>query len=199
MKIQDLRLALTAAPKKTDIRYYLNGVKVTKDTVSASNGHILCHISAGDSFNVIPDQLDNNGLQIPDSYLIIPVETVKDFIKKVGTKSDEQTCCVKLTDCDGLTFHVLSGAGVQCLFTPIDGKYPSFDKILTPVKENNHDENLNSIKHQFDWAYVALANDAICKYYGNTTPKRLYSCIECGYFMPSLDNDIIYVIMPCRN
>ena len=42
MKIQDLRLALTAVPKKTDIRYYLNGVMITKDTVSASNGHILC-------------------------------------------------------------------------------------------------------------------------------------------------------------
>ena len=37
MKIQDLRLALTATPKKTDIRYYLNGVNITKDTVSASN------------------------------------------------------------------------------------------------------------------------------------------------------------------
>jgi hypothetical protein len=45
MKIQDLRLELTATPKITDIRYYLNGINITKDTVSASNGHILCHIN----------------------------------------------------------------------------------------------------------------------------------------------------------
>jgi hypothetical protein len=190
MKIQDLRLALTAVPKKTDIRYYLNGVKITKDTVSASNGNILCHINTYQ--NELPDQLDNNGIQIPNSYLIVPVETIKAIIKKLGTKHENKEVSIFLNN---------GRYELQCLnevevFTPIDGKYPSFDKILTPVKANNHDENLNKILHQFDWSYVALANDAICKYYGNSTPKRLYSCNECGYFMP--DNDIIYVIMPCN-
>jgi DNA polymerase III sliding clamp (beta) subunit (PCNA family) len=191
MKIQDLRLALTATPKKTDIRYYLNGVKITKDTVSASNGHILCHINTYQ--NELPDQLDNNDIPIPDSYLIVPVETVKALLKKLGTKHENKEVAIFLNN---------GRYELQCLneievFTPIDGKYPSFDKILTPVKANNHDENLNKILHQFDWSYVALANDAICKYYGNTTPKRLYSCAECGYFMPS--EDTIYIIMPCRN
>jgi len=193
MKIQDLRLALTAVPKKTDIRYYLNGLKITKDTVSASNGHILCHINTYQ--NELPEQLDNNDIPIPDSYLIVPVETIKALLKKMGSKHENKEVGI---------FLINEQYQLQCMnhvevFTPIDGKYPSFDKILTPVKANNHDENLNKILHQFDWSYVALANDAICKYYGNTTPKRLYSCAECGYFMPSLDNEIIYVIMPCRN
>jgi hypothetical protein len=191
MKIQDLRLALTATPKKPDIRYYLNGVKVTKNTVSASNGHILCHINTYQ--NEIPEQLDNNDNPIPDNFLIIPVETSKALLKKIGTKHETKEVGIFLNN---------NRYELQCLneievFTPIDHKYPSFDKILTPIKANNHDENLNSIKHQFDWSYVALANDAICKYYGNTTPKRLYSCNECGYFMPS--EDTIYIIMPCRN
>ena len=73
MKIQDLKLALTATPKKTDIRYYLNGVKITKDTVSASNGHILCHINTYN--NDIPDNHDN---------IIIPIETIKALLKKLG-------------------------------------------------------------------------------------------------------------------
>ena len=193
MKIQDLRLALTATPKKTDIRYYLNGVKVTENTVTASNGHILCHINTYQ--NEIPEQLDNNDIPIPDNFLIIPVETIKALLKKIGTKHENKEVGIFLNN---------GRYELQCLnevevFTPIDGKYPTFDKILTPVKANNHDENLNKILHQFDWSYVALANDAICKYFGNNTPKRLYSCNECGYFMPSLDNDIIYVIMPCRN
>ena len=130
MKIKDLRLVLAAAPKKTDDRYYLNTVKVAADHIAASNGHLLCHIKAGDSFNAIPAQLD---YQL--DYVLIPLETVKDFIKKVGTKSDEQTCFIKTTDCDGLTFHVLTGAGVQCLFTPVDAKYPSFDKIINNIND----------------------------------------------------------------
>jgi DNA polymerase III sliding clamp (beta) subunit (PCNA family) len=191
MKLQDLRLALTAVPKKTDIRYYLNGVKITKGTVSASNGHVLCHINTYQ--NDLPAQLDNNDNPIPDSYLIVPVETIKALLKKMGSKHENKEVGIFLNN---------GRYELQCMnqvevFTPIDGKYPSFDKILTPIKANNHDENLNSIKHQFDWSYVALANDAICKYYGNTTPKRLYSCNECGYFMPS--EDTIYIIMPCRN
>ena len=185
MRLQDLRLALTAVPKKTDIRYYLNGVKVTKDTVSASNGHVLCHINT--YANELPDQLENE-------HLIVPVETIKALLKKVGTKHDHFEVAIFLNN---------GRYELQCMnqvevFKPIDHKYPEFKKILTSVKENNHDENLNKILHQFDWSYVALANDAICKYYSNTTPKRLYSCAECGYMMSS-DNDIIYVIMPCRN
>jgi hypothetical protein len=82
------------------------------------------------------------------------------------------------------------------VFKPIDHKYPEFKKIIDPIKLNDHDKN--AIQHQFDWSYIALANDAICKYFGNTTPKRLYSFELAGYFMPSLDNDVIYVIMPCR-
>jgi DNA polymerase III sliding clamp (beta) subunit (PCNA family) len=182
MKLQDLRLALSATPKKPDIRYYLNGLNITKTHVSGSNGHVLCHINTY-----------NN--DIPDDSIIVPVETIKALLKKMGSKHENKEVGIFLNN---------GRYELQCLnevevFTPIDGKYPTFDKILTPVKENNHDENLNKILHQFDWSYVALANDAICKYYGNSTPKRLYSCNECGYFMPSLDNDIIYVIMPCRN
>lgn len=184
MKLKDLRLAITATPKKTDIRYYLNGINITPTHVSGSNGHVLCHITT--YANVIPDNHNN---------IIIPIETIKALLKKLGTKHENKEVAIFLNN---------GRYELQCLnevevFTPIDGKYPTFDKILTPVKANNHDENLNKILHQFDWSYVALANDAICKYYGNSTPKRLYSCAECGYFMPSLDNDIIYVIMPCRN
>ena len=82
------------------------------------------------------------------------------------------------------------------VFTPIDHKYPEFKKIIEPLELNDHDKNLNSICHQFDWSYVANANAALCTYFGNTTPKRLYSFELAGYMMPS--EEVIYVIMPCR-
>jgi len=183
MKLKDLRLALSATPKKADIRYYLNGLNITKTHVTGSNGYLLCHINTYKN-------------DIPDDNIIIPVETVKAILKKVGGKM-----------CDNFEVGILlinKQYQLQCMdqievFKPINHIYPEFKKIIEPIKVNNHDENLNKIQHQFDWSYVSIANDAICKYFGDTTPKRLYSFYKAGYFMPSLDNDIIYVIMPMRN
>ena len=179
MKLKDLRLALSAAPKKPDIRYYLNGLNITRTHVSGSNGHLLCHINTY-----------NN--EIPEDSLIVPVETIKALLKKVGTKHDNFEVCI---------FLINNQYQLQCMnqvevFTPIDHKYPEFKKIIDPLKLNDHDKNLNAIQHQFDWSYVALANAALCTYFGNTTPKRLYSFELAGYMMPS--DEVIYVIMPCR-
>ena len=195
MKIKDLRLALAATPKKTDVRYYLNTVKVAADHIAASNGHLLCHIKAGDSFNAIPDQLD---YQL--DYVLIPLETVKDFIKKVGTKSEDQTCFIKTTDCDGLTFHVLTGAGVQCLFTPVDAKYPSFDKIINNINDFKLGGPSPHISYQFDWQYIALADKALSNYSNSKIGHSLYtlpieSSTQCGFF--DFDN-CIFVIMPMK-
>lgn len=75
MKLKDLRLALSATPKKPDIRYYLNGLNITKTHVSGSNGHVLCHIN---TFNN----------DIPDDNIIVPVDTIKALLKKTGTRFD---------------------------------------------------------------------------------------------------------------
>jgi DNA polymerase III sliding clamp (beta) subunit (PCNA family) len=181
MKLKDLRLAITATPKKTDIRYYLNGINITKTHVRGSNGHVLCHINT--YANEIPDDHEN---------IIIPVETVKALLKKVGVKHENMEVCI---------FLINNQYQLQCMnqvevFAPIDHKYPGFNKIIDPIKLNDHDKNLNAIQHQFDWSYVALANASLCKYFGITTTKRLYSFELAGYFMPC--DDIIYVIMPCR-
>ena len=181
MKLKDLRLAITATPKKTDIRYYLNGLNITKDNISGSNGHVLCHINT--YANDIPEDHDN---------IIIPIETIKALLKKVGTKHDNFEVCIFLIN----NRYELSCMNQTEVFTPIDHKYPDFKKIIEPIKLNDHDKNLNAICHQFDWDYVSLANKALCIYFGNTTPKRLYSFELAGYFMP--DDDVIYVIMPCR-
>ena len=180
MKLKDLRLALTAVPKKTDFRYYINGLNITETHVSGSNGHVLVHINTYD--NIIPD--DN---------IIVPVETIKALLKKLGTKHENKEVGIFLNN---------GRYELQCMnevevFCPIGHKYPDFKKIIEPLKLNDHDKNLNAIQHQFDWSYVANANAALCIYFGNTTPKRLYSFELAGYMMPS--DDIIYVIMPCRS
>lgn len=181
MQLKDLKLALTATPKKNDMRYYLNGINITKTHVTGSNGQVLCHINTYN--NDIPEDHDN---------IIVPIDTIKALLKKVGAKNDNFEVSIFLTN----DRYELSCMNQVEIFTPIDHKYPEFKKIIDPIKLNDHDKNLNSICHQFNWSYVALANDAICKYFGSATPKRLYSFELAGYFMPS--EDIIYLIMPCR-
>ena len=179
MKLQDLRLAITAVPKKPDIRYYLNGLNITKTHVSGSNGHVLCHINTYTN-------------DIPEDSIIVPVETIKALLKKVGTKHDNFEVCIFLMN-DQYQFQCMNQVEV---FKPIDHKYPDFKRIIDPIKLNDHDKNLNAICHQFDWSYVAAASAALGIYFGNTTPKRLYSFELAGYMMPS--DEVIYVIMPCR-
>jgi len=179
MKIKDLRLALSATPKKADCRYYLNGLNITKTHVTGSNGHVLCHIETYS--------------EILDESIIVPVDTIKALLKKIGAKHEGKECSIALIN-DRYELACMDQVEV---FTPIGHKYPDFKKITDPIRSADHDKSLNAIKHQFDWTYVAEANKAICNYMGNTTPKRLYSFELAGYFMPA-DDDIIYIIMPCR-
>jgi DNA polymerase III sliding clamp (beta) subunit (PCNA family) len=179
MEIKDLRLALSATPKKPHIRYYLNGINVTSTHVRGSNVHVLCHINTFTN-------------DIPGGSITVPVETINELFKKMGSKHEDEEVEIILID---------NQYQLQCMnevevFTPVDHKYPEFKKIIEPLKLNDHDKNLNAIQHQFNWDYVAAANAALCKYFGNTTPKRLYSFELAGYMMPS--DDVIYVIMPCR-
>lgn len=179
MKLRDLRLAITATPKKPEIRYYLNGLNITRTHVSGSNGHVLCHINTYAN-------------DIPEDNIIVPTETIKALLKKVGTKHDNFEVCI---------FLINEQYQLQCMnqvevFKPIDHKYPEFKKIIESIKLNDHDKNLNAICHQFNWNYVALANDALCIYFGDKVPKLLYSFELAGYFMPCYG--IIYVIMPCK-
>ena len=179
MKIKDLRLALSATPKKPDIRYYLNGLNITRTHVSGSNGHVLCHINTYAN-------------EIPGDNIIVPVETIKALLKKMGSKHDNFEVGIFLIN----ERYELSCMNQVEVFNPIDHKYPEFKKIIEPIRLNDHDKNLNSICHQFNWDYVSAASNAIGKYFGNTTPKRLYSFELAGYMMPS--EDVIYIIMPCR-
>ena len=130
MKIKDLRLALSATPKKPDIRYYLNGLNITRTHVSGSNGHALCHINTYAN-------------DIPGDNIIVPVETIKALLKKMGSKHDNFEVGIFLIN----ERYELSCMNQVEVFNPIDHKYPEFKKIIEPIRLNDHDKNLNSICH----------------------------------------------------
>ncbi len=181
MKLKDLRLALSATPKRVDVRYYLNALKITNDHILGSTGNVLCHIHT--YLNIIPDDHEN---------IIVPVDTIKALLKKIGTKHGDQDVGILLIN----GCYELACMDHVEVFKPIFHKYPDVKKIIDTIKAADHGASLNAIKHQFDWQCVANANNAICAYMGNTVPKRLYSIDKTGYFMPT--EDIIYIIMPCN-
>lgn len=178
MKIKDLVLAVSATPKKADIRYYLNGILITNTHIVASDGHRLVHIKEND--NAIPENLEK---------LIIPIEAVKNFIKKFSKKEQERYFeIVKIGDS-----YALQCCGAIEVFEPIEHGYPNFEKAFDKIEaerlESNHDTH-------YDYEYLGHAQKAINVYLNSKGAKKFHRRDSLGYFEPV--EGIIYIVMPCR-
>jgi len=176
MKIKDLRLALSATPKKEDIRFYLNGVLIKQNTIVGSDGQRLCYIS------------DCNN-EIPCDRIIVPSDTIKSLLKKIGVKRDNAIVDIVLIN---------NQYQIQCfdqieVFIPLDHAYPDFTKWVTKIKDHNINDN---VQHQFNWRYVGDAEKDINKYMGQDVFKYFRATSDAGYFRP--DDNVIYIIMPVR-
>lgn len=185
MKIKDLKLALSATPKKHDnTRYYLNSILISKTSISASTGHILCYIS--DMNNFMPDYIES---------VLVPVDAIKLLLKKIGTKDN---------DLEVIITNINNRYELSCLnkvevFEPVDSKYPNFDKFIDEIKANDHDKSITNNPHQFNPEFLYIAYKAIAEYFDKKDiVLRLYNISKCGYFMPAYEYDILYIIMPWR-
>jgi DNA polymerase-3 subunit beta len=117
INIEALRALLPLAAKK-DVRYYLNGVFVDfqrdKTIYVATNGAVL---------GLYTETVENENI----FDIAVPVDVVKQLKPKPGT--------AKWGD---LTFDPVSntariinpGAGQDFGFTPLDGKYPDYTKVI---------------------------------------------------------------------
>ncbi len=182
MRIKDLRLALSATPKKYDIRFYLKGILIKEQEMTASDGHRLCIIN--DMSNFLPDGV---------THVLVTVDTVKALLKKVGAKHEEREVIILLNN---------NRYELQChdeieVFTPINHKYPDFSKWLQRIRIKNHNILDKPTDHQFNWQYVGDAQKDINKYIGNTSFKTFKVLPDLGYFQPQ--ENIIYIIMPVRS
>ena len=179
MKITDLVLAVSATPKKADIRYYLNGILITTTHIVASDGHRLVRIMREDN-NAMPENLEK---------LIIPIEAVKNFIKKFNKKEQERSFeVVKI----GEQFALQHGNAIE-VFEPIDSKYPDFSKVFDNIEAERLEPNADN---HYNYEYLGAAQKAINAYLGSDTPKKFYRRDSLGYFEPT--EGIIYIVMPCR-
>ena len=179
MKIKDLVLAVSATPKKADVRYYLNGILITATCIVASDGHRLVRIKREDN-NAMPEDIEK---------IIIPIEAVKNFIKKFTKKEQERYFeVVKLGD----SYALQHGNAIE-VFEPIDSKYPDFSKVFDNIEAERLEPNTDS---HYNYEYLGAAQKAINAYLGSDTPKKFYRRDTLGYFEPV--EGITYIVMPCR-
>jgi len=177
MKIKDLTLALSATPKKADIRFYLNGVLITRTHIVASDGRRLVRINGN---NAMPEGIEK---------LIIPIKAVKNFIKKFTKKEQERSFeVVKIGD----SYALQHGNAIE-VFEPIEHSYPDFKKAFDKIEAERLNPNTDT---HYDYEYLGAAQKAINVYLDSTTPKKFYRRDSLGYFEPQ--KGIIYIVMPCR-
>ena len=180
MKIKDLVLAVSAAPKRADIRYYLNGILIANTHIVASDGYCLVRIKENDNASTMPDGLEK---------LIIPIEAIKNFLKKFTKKEQNHYFeVVKI----GEQLALQQGNAIE-VFEPIDHGYPDFQKAFDKIEAERLERNSDM---DFDYEYLGAAQKAINAYLGTTGPKKFHRRDTLGYFEPA--EGIIYIIMPCR-
>lgn len=119
---------------KDDTRFYLNGVAISKGHIVSTDGHraFACKV------DTIPEDLKD---------IIIPIDTVKHFLKKVPTKQRKQKCLIIY---DRQTFNgEMQAANIRELFLGIDAKYVEWQRVI-PNKHINY----SGVMPQFQWAYL---------------------------------------------
>jgi hypothetical protein len=155
-----LKAALTHAAK-SDIRYYLNGVML-EFTASGP-----MHIVATDGHRLFCGLVDKpdwmNEPQKGPFSIIIPVETVK------------KACASK----DGTLQLKAFGDGSytlgDCLFRPVEGTFPDWRRVSPKSGEPALEG-----EHQYDWRYVADAQNALNLWYGTKDKYYWFKTVAAG-------------------
>lgn len=134
-----LMAAVLITPKQ-DIRYYLNGVNVTIDGVTGTDGHRLFHYDLKPSFE------DGNDNQFSEEFesFIIPRDSLVQMNRSL-TVGERKSAMIKFTKDDD-HYQMTCGNSIVC-FRPIDGTYPDYNKVIPkPYKAKK--------KESYNWSYM---------------------------------------------
>lgn len=111
-----------------DVRYYLNGFHVTKNTVEATNGHYLyqAKIKSFEYPDYLPDW--KSSFELPESMIIKMKQPIKHPVKKLGCEFvifevAESKVIVTTIDQYGNDIGVYLGEVV-------DGRFPDIERVI---------------------------------------------------------------------
>lgn len=175
-----------------DVRYYLDGIHVTKDSVEATNGHFLYQAKLKDC--KIPEAIEELGydFEMPDSMIIRMKQKIAKPVKRSG-------CQFILFEVNGgeviatpLSQH---GQKMACYLGEIvDGKFPDCDRVI-PSGEKEDFECVG-----FNSAYLKKIDEISDGKYGSVKLK-LFGENKAAIFeimSHSEHYEAIFVLMPIR-
>lgn len=125
---------------KNDKRFYLNGVALSKGHIVSTDGHraFACKVE---------------GLSEDLKDIIIPIDTIKHFLKKVPKVLRKGVCIVQ-HDFKTLESEIKieNRPDIREPFIGIAAKYPDWRRVIPKT----HNEGVyNDFVPQFNWAYLA--------------------------------------------
>ena len=178
---------------KNDIRFYLNGFHVTKDGISATNGHYIYHAKLKD-FEYPERITENHDIgEMPVSIII----KMKQPIKKPTAKSGCDFVIFDVTDTKVIATTVNQfGGEIGCfLGETIDGRFPDINKVIPSGDEK---EDFASISFNAD--YLKKLSDVsdgrfkavTMKCYGQKKAVLFEISSSSAHYEP------IFVLMPIR-
>lgn len=172
--INAFKAAIHCVANKHDVRYYLQGVHIevfgTQANVVATDGHCMlaCKVAVENSESSVD--------------LIIPTDTVKAALKAHSIKSYPFLSLDQLAD----GRYSLDDQ----LFTPIDGKFPDWKRIIPKA--------VSGEAGSYDPEIVLRVSKAVCAFYDCKHARliqdgRLSAAVVCGN-----DDTCIGILMPWR-
>lgn len=160
-----------------DVRFYLCGVAIRNGQMCATNGHVL----------LVCDEPETVGIDV-----IIPSETIKSILGKLGTKFKGKINLHQIDD----EFWMLSWGNLYELFKPVDGKYPAIEKVDLKKPESTKIEYFPV----FDFDYLIKFKKAMEIVTGfKVGSPRLYPTSTNGACYVEIDEFVHGVIMPMKS
>ena len=179
-----LMSAVLIAPK-TDVRYYLNGIHISINRVTSTDGHRLFTYDIKGTFE------DGNDNQFCEEFasFIIPRDSIVQLNKSLTVK-ERRLAVVEITENNG-HYQMTCENSIVC-FHPVDGKYPDVDRVIPKHYESKPHETYHW-SYMNDFSKIAkLLGDKLgaCRLIPNGNNSAIVS-------MP-VDSNATCVIMPMR-
>lgn len=154
------------APKKPDVRFYMNSVCLKDGMAVASDGHKIGAIKTH-SDQVLPE-------------LLIPLDAIDFFVKKAG-RSTVKDVTIRWNE-DG-TGELTNGNAVE-QFKAVEGHFPDFMRVVPPMPSEPTGHP------QFQWSYLVLYEKA-AEVLGTSKGEAMKALV-----VPTGDTDTARVVLP---
>lgn len=195
--------ALNLFASKHDVRYYLQGLHLTRDRIAATNGHVLMAIRHNDLLKQALKDLPAEGVIIPTTKAMVTTKNniVNISIKNTGNWTNNAGEIVE----KDFEIKIVDSKSTQ-IVKAIEGKFPDIERVIPKDIEASYVDNkkltLDEEPH-FQAQYFELVAKAAQLISKSSSSKLCCVRVVGNAQSPAKvqingRDDIDIVLMPCR-